>query len=106
MLSSGDGFLGLSEFIKTMEEFKKPSDKDDLIMAFRVFDCENKGYIEAKEIRKALLRLKDIPMEEIEEVLEAANLQENRHIYFDGELHDTVSRRDMKNRYPTCSCAD
>ena len=75
-----------------MEDYKKPDDKDDLIMAFRVFDSANKGYVEAKEIKKALLRLKDIPMEEIDELLEAANLKENRHIYFDGELHDTVSK--------------
>lgn len=79
-----------------MEDYKKPDDKDDLIMAFRVFDSANKGYVEAKEIRKALLRLKDIPMEEIDEVLKAANLQENRHIHFDGELHDTVSEGSEK----------
>ena len=40
-------------------------------------------------MKKVLLRLKDIPKQEIEDVLEAANLQEPRHIYFDGELRKT-----------------
>ena len=85
LLSSGDGFLVLSDFIKTVEEYKKPDNKHDLIMAFRVFDPESKGYVKAKEIKKAMLRLKGIPKQEIEDVLEAANLQEDRHIYFEGE---------------------
>lgn len=94
-LSSGDGFLGLSNFIKTVEEFKKPEDEEDLIMSFRVFDPENKGYIEANEMRKALLRLKGIPKQEIDDVLEAANLQENRHIYFDGKFNNTPEIEDF-----------
>lgn len=79
----GDGFLRFSDFITTVEEYKKPGDKDDLIMAFRVFDPENKGYAEAQEIRNVFHGLKDIATEEIEGLLESANLQENRHIYFD-----------------------
>ena len=84
--------LGLSDFIKTVEEYKKPGEGNDLFTAFRVFDPENKGYVEAKEMKKALLRLKDIPKQEIEDVLEAANLQEPRHIYFDGEFRKTRCR--------------
>lgn len=57
-------------------------------MAFRVFDPENKGFVEAKEMKKALLRLKDIAKEEIEDVLEATNLEDHRHIYFEGQLRD------------------
>ena len=53
-------------------------------MAFRVFDPENKGFVEAKEMKKALLRLKDIAKEDIAGVLEAANLEDHRHIYFEG----------------------
>lgn len=82
--SSGDGFLVFSDFVKTLEDYKKPDDKIDLIMAFRVFDPENKGFVEAKEMKKALLRLKGIAKEEIEGVLEAANLEDHRHIYFEG----------------------
>lgn len=78
-----------------MEEFKKPEDEEDLIMSFRVFDPENKGYIEANEMRKALLRLKGIPKQEIDDVLEAANLQENRHIYFDGKFNNTPETEDF-----------
>ena len=83
-MASGDGFLALPDFIKTTEEYKKPDDENDLVMAFRVFDPENKGFVEAKEMKKALLRLKDITKEEIEDVLEAANIKDDRHIYFDG----------------------
>ena len=53
-------------------------------MAFRVFDPENKGFIEGKELKKALLELKDTSKEEIEDVLESADLEKDRHIYFDG----------------------
>ena len=81
---TGNTSLKLADFIKTTEELKKPSDKSDLIMAFRVFDPENKGYVEVKEMKRAFMRLKDIPKEEIENIFEEANLQDNRHIYFDG----------------------
>ena len=87
MFSSGDGFIDFSDFIKTTEEYKKPDDENDILMAFRVFDPENKGFVEAKELRKALLWLKDITKEEIEDVLESANLKDDRHIYFEGELN-------------------
>ncbi|KAL9950899.1 hypothetical protein ACROYT_G043470 [Oculina patagonica] len=80
----GDGFLVFSDFIKTTEEYKKPDTENDLIMAFRVFDPDNKGFVEAKELKKAFLRLKDIAKEKIEDVLEAVNLvDDRRHIYFD-----------------------
>ena len=44
--------MRFSYFIKIVEEYKKPGDKEDLIMSFRAFDTENKGYAEAEEIRK------------------------------------------------------
>ena len=53
-------------------------------MAFRAFDPENKGFVEAKEMKKAFMRIKDIAKEEIAGVLEAANIEDHRHIYFEG----------------------
>ena len=44
-------------------------------MAFKVFDCNNKGYIETKELRRAFMRLKGITREELEELLATANLE-------------------------------
>ena len=84
----GDGYLVFSDFVKTLEDYKRPDDQNDLIMAFRVFDPENKGFVEAKEMKKAMLRLKDIAKEELEVVLEAANLEDHRHIYFEGQLRN------------------
>lgn len=75
--------MTFSDFIKTMEEYKKPDDKVDLMMAFKVFDCNNKGYIETKELRRALMRLKGITREEL---LATANLEKDRHIYFEGTM--------------------
>ena len=75
--------MTFSDFIKTMEEYKKPDDKVDLVMAFKVFDCNNKGYIETKELRRALMRLKGITREEL---LATANLEKDRHIYFEGTM--------------------
>ena len=81
---SGDGFLVFSDFVKTLEDYKKTDDQTDLIMAFRAFDPENKGFVEAKEMKKAFMRIKDIAKEEIAGVLEAANIKDHRHIYFEG----------------------
>ena len=75
--------MTFSDFIKTMEEYKKPDDKVDLVMAFKVFDCNNKGYFETKELRRALMRLKGITREEL---LATANLEKDRHIYFEGTM--------------------
>ena len=69
-----------------MEEYKKPDGKVDLMMAFKVFDHDDKGYIETKEIKKAFMRLKGITKEELEELLETADLENHRHIYFDGKM--------------------
>ncbi|XP_066015945.1 calmodulin [Pocillopora verrucosa] len=79
----GDGYMTFSDFIKTMEEYKKPDDKVDLMMAFKVFDCNNKGYIETKELRRAFMRLKGITKQELEELLATANLEKDRHVYFE-----------------------
>ena len=78
--------MTFSDFIKTMEEYKKPDDKVDLMMAFKVFDCNNKGYIETKELRRAFMRLKGITREELEELLATANLEKDRHIYSEGTM--------------------
>ena len=84
--SPGDGYMTFSDFIKTMEEYKKPDDKVDLMMAFKVFDCNNKGYIETKELERASMRLKGITREELEELLATANLEKDRNIYFEGTM--------------------
>ena len=84
--SPGDGYMTFSDFIKTMEEYKKPDDKVDLMMAFKVFDCNNKGYIETKELGRASMRLKGITREELEELLATANLEKDRNIYFEGTM--------------------
>ena len=78
--------MTFSDFIKTMEEYKKPDDKVDLMMAFKVFDCNDKGYIETKELRRAFMRLKGITKQELEELLATANLEKDRHVYFEGTM--------------------
>ena len=78
--------MTFSDFIKTMEEYKEPDDKVDLMMAFEVFDCNNKGYIETKELGRASMRLKGITREELEELLATANLEKDRNIYFEGTM--------------------
>ena len=91
-----------------MEEYKKPDDKADLVMAFKVFDSDNKGFIETKELKKAFMRLKGVTKEEIDELLEAANLEEDRRIYFEGticELRCKTIEKEVKQMilpYKTC----
>mgnify|MGYP001795588540 CR=1 FL=1 len=69
-----------------MEKEKKPEVESDLQNAWRVFDADNKGFIESRELRHIILKHMDekIPKEEIQELLFDAHLTQDRRISFDG----------------------
>lgn len=80
----GNGVIDFPEFVKLMEIQKKPDEREaDMMLAFRIFDADNKGYIESAELRYILLNMdKRIPQEEIKELMEIADLERDRKISY------------------------
>jgi len=57
------------------------------MLAFRIFDADNKGYIDSAELRYILLNMdKRIPAEELNELMVFADLERDRKISYQGEL--------------------
>ena len=70
-----------------MENEKKPEEESDLQSAWRVFDLDNKGYIESKELRQIISSMDDkIPKDEIQQLINDADLAKDRRITFDGQF--------------------
>jgi len=57
----------------------------DLLSAFHVFDTQNKGYIESRDLREALgLAETDIPSKELQQLFKEIGLLSDRKITFAG----------------------
>ena len=71
-----------------MEDQKKPDEREaDTMLAFRIFDADNKGYVDSAELRYILLNMdKRIPTEELNELIVIADLERDRKISYQGEL--------------------
>ncbi|XP_022805392.1 neo-calmodulin-like [Stylophora pistillata] len=80
----GNGVIDFPEFVKLMEDQKKPDEREaDMMLAFRVFDADNKGYIESAELRYILLNMdKRIPREELQEMIVSAKLDEDKRVTY------------------------
>lgn len=78
----GDGMLNLEEYIQLMEEQKTPEEKEDsIIQAFRVFDSDNKGYIESADLRDLLENMDwKVSADEVKELINFTNLNQDRRI--------------------------
>ncbi|CAH3036246.1 unnamed protein product [Porites lobata] len=80
----GNGVIDFPEFVKLMEDQKKPDEREaDMMLAFRVFDADNKGYIESAELRYIILNMdKRIPRDELDELIAIADLERDRKISY------------------------
>ena len=87
MFVLGNGVIDFPEFVKLMEDQKKPDEREaDMMLAFRIFDADNKGYIESGELRYILLNMdKRIPREEINELIAIADLERDRKLTYAGK---------------------
>ena len=94
---SGNGVIDFPEFVKLMEDQKKPDEREaDTMLAFRIFDVDNKGYIDSAELRYILLNMdKRIPTEELNELIVIADLERDRKISYQGELLAFNTRRSL-----------
>ena len=82
-----DGMLNLKEFIDLMENFKKPDEEEeDVVQAFRVFDPNETGFVDADELREALAHPEaKVNQADMANLLQFYGLQEGRKIDFEGE---------------------
>ena len=89
----GNGVIDFPEFVQLMEDQKKPDEREaDMMRAFRVFDADNKGYIESAELRYILLNMdKRIPRDELHEMIVSAKLDEDKKVTYQGNLRDNYA---------------
>ena len=72
-----------------MEQQKTSEEKeDDIVQAFRVFDSDNKGFIESADLRELLENMDwNVSAEELKDLLTSANLNQDRRIGFEGTVN-------------------
>ena len=93
-------YIGYKKLNESREEENYQKFEDavvkDLLSAFHVFDVQNKGYIESRDLREALgLTVTDIPSKELQQMLKEIGILTDRKITFAGNaLRETV------NSYP------
>ena len=94
-----------------MEDQKKPDEREaDMMLAFRIFDADNKGYIESAELRYIILNMDNkIPRDELNELITIADLDRDREITYQGKhsLLGTFTQTTLRqNRLRPCTQAD
>lgn len=79
-----------------IEDLNSAEEDDNLFMIFSVFDPEHNGFIEGKHIKKSLLTLTDVPLEELDEIIEKARITDERKISLEGEdIDDVIVRSNL-----------
>ncbi|KAJ7365381.1 hypothetical protein OS493_005488 [Desmophyllum pertusum] len=79
------GYMKLKETRSRVKEGQKfERDKiTDILAAFHIFDAQNRGYIESRDLREALgLTVKDIRCDELRQMLKETGLLVDRKITF------------------------
>lgn len=79
----------LLEFAKLHGDQKKPQEQEsDMKRAFRIFDDNNKGYIESAELRHIILNMDSrIPREELQEMITSFKLDQNKRVSYQGKTY-------------------
>ena len=81
-----------------IEEHNSAEEDDNLFTIFSVFDPEHNGFIEGQQIKKALLSLTDVPIEEVDEIIEKAGITDERKMSLEGNNHH--DHRQLLRRFP------
>ena len=82
---TGDGTINFEEFVNMIEEHNSTEEDDNLFMIFSVFDPEHNGFIEGIHIKKALLSLTDVPIDEVDEIIQKARITDERKMSLEGK---------------------
>ena len=82
----GSGTVDFPEFLNMMAKKMENTDSEEEIReAFRVFDRENNGYIKSAELRFVLRNIgEQLTEEEIDELIQEADLDEDGTINYEG----------------------
>ena len=67
-----------------IEEQNSIEEDENLFMIFGVFDPEDTGFIDGQNIKRSLQSLTDVPAEEIDEIIQKAQITDNRKIGMEG----------------------
>ena len=96
--------INFEEFVKMIEEHNKEhlENEDNIAMIFNVFDTENNGFIEGRYIKKSLLCLTDAPVEDIEGIIQEAEITDEKKIILKGKYCSKVVERRLSafEEYP------
>lgn len=73
--------------MKRMKNKKKQDEKEtDMMLAFRLFDVNQKGYIESADLRYIILNMDNrIPRDELKELITSAKLDQDRRVTYEGK---------------------
>lgn len=73
--------------MKRMKNKKKQDEKEtDMMLAFRLFDANQKGYIESADLRYIILNMDNrIPGDELKELITSAKLDQDRRVTYEGK---------------------
>lgn len=73
--------------MKRMRDKKKQDEKEtDMMLAFRLFDVNQKGYIESADLRYIILNMDNrIPRDELKELITSAKLDQDRRVTYEGK---------------------
>ncbi|CAH3028138.1 unnamed protein product [Porites evermanni] len=71
--------------MKRMKNKKKQDEKEtDMTLAFRLFDANQKGYIESADLRYIILNMDNrIPRDELNELITSAKLDQDRRVTYE-----------------------
>ena len=69
------GYIGFEEFLEIiMTKMKDPYSEQELIEAFKIFDVNEDGYIDAQELKTVCMKLGDrMKSSDIEEIIQEAD---------------------------------
>ena len=73
--------------MKRMKNKKRQDEKEtDMMLAFRLFDANQKGYIESADLRYIILNMDNrIPRDELNELITSAKFDQDRRVTYEGE---------------------
>ena len=85
----GSGTVNFEEFLALMaKKTKEAEDEQELKEAFRVFDKNNRGVIEACDLKLIFQTLDpDMPDEEVEQIINEVDEDGSGTVDFEGERH-------------------
>ena len=82
-------------------------DIGDLLNAFNIFDVQNRGYIETRDLREAFgFSESGIPSEQLRQVLADMDLLKDRKITFSGTMEALISGHPRNAKKVTVTGAD